>query len=712
MTDTTETDATATPITDGDPNPTWVYEPDTLRNYWVPSVLSTGSVDLISEFYNPYLRAAESYRRGVGYFTADWLAEVTKGLTALVENGGRVKWLISPIVDERDWETFKDAVDAHGDGALRVLLERQLPALEEGLATDTRNTLAWLIADGIIELRFVVPCGPLTGDLHDKFGIIEDQEGNKIAFHGSANDSRQSTRNLEGIRVDFGWVGGRESAAVEERETQFQQVWRDEVNWANVYTMTSAIENEIAELRTTDERPYTRSPQHLATGDGGTSTTSPNNAIKAASDTPTLWDHQREALHGWLENDRRGLLKMVTGSGKTYVAIGAMDILTRHDEMPFTVISVPQGHLANQWTEELRDWGFTQPLSAVGSDNPNWRANLKELVLDVNMGIVDQPLVLTTHDTIKKDDFQSLVRRVNHECLLVGDEVHGLGSQQRQDALIDAYDYRMGLSATPERVYDPDGTATLMSYFDDIVYEFGLDDAIPEYLSPYEYKPVIVELTDEEFEEYVDQSQQLAATIGAEDATEQDISRLSQQRAEIHKTARRKLDALDEILDELDDITGTLVFVSPDQRTDVQHRLEANGVYQHKFTQHENLNQRDELIDALETDELNALVGINCLDEGVDIPSADTAILMSNDANPRQFIQRRGRILRQHESKDQATIYDVLVTPPRETLDELMDSQRTLIESELDRVEQFAAAANNTQAVQGRVSELREALAD
>lgn len=654
----------------------------------LPAVIDTSTTDFVEEFYNPLLSRAGKYQRGVGYFTSNWLESAARGVASLAERGGTAEWLVSPQLTPEDWKALQKANQAERDEIIASKLEEEVQDLEVALTDDTRNAIAWMIYDDILEIRFAVPERSLGGDFHDKWGIITDEVGNQVAFHGSKNDSHQSFRNYESYDVFCDWVDEREQKRVEQHQKRFETLWDSENETVSVHTLPEAIKTELVELRD-EPRPY---DDDSISSDEKTSTITENEDNSEI----TLWEFQQQAVEAWFENGRRGIFKMATGTGKTYTAIGAAQQLVEDvDDTIAIVVAVPYTHLARQWEESFSDWGFDTVHYTFGSLNPQWKSTLKTAVGEINIGIRETEIFLTTHRTLSHEFFQKQVSRLNCESLLIGDEVHGLGSPTHREGLIEPFDFRLGLSATPKRFYDESGTDRLMEYFDGITFEYSLDDAIPEYLTEYNYFPRLVELTREEMEEYREFSTALATELSKDNPDEERIETLTNKRANILKSADNKFRQLRTLLNSLTDLDHLLIYTNHEQITDVQNILNSKGVVQHKFTFEEDEAQRETLLEGFDTGKYDALVAMRCLDEGVNVPSTRQAILMSNSRNPKQFIQRRGRVLRKVEGKAIAQIYDMIVVPSLNPDDDIIDSEKKILEKELQRFEEFASTAKN-----------------
>ncbi|QLD89105.1 DEAD/DEAH box helicase family protein [Natronomonas salina] len=665
-----------------------------------PRVIETSDVDFAADFYDPLLSEAIEYKRGVGYFTTGWLESAARGIVGLAANAGTARWIASPILSEDDWEAIETGEAARSDPQLKEALRSSIESLAHELETDTRNAIAWMIADGLLELKFAIPDGKLHGQFHDKFGIARDKEGNRIAFHGSQNDSQNAFENYEAYTVDCDWVSDREAEAVGMHEARFDALWNNEKPNVTTFTLPETIANQLQQLRTTDQRPYPRPPSKKPEDDD-------------EDEGITLRNYQQQAVDNWVENGRHGLFEMATGTGKTYTAIGAMrDLLDEYrarDDTLVVVITVPMTHLAKQWADSLADFGYNSPRLLYGSYDTEWKGKLSTLLDDVELGFSEQEIIITTHATGSHEFFRERLKQLDCDALVIADEVHNLGAEHQRKGLVPQFDYRLGLSATPERFYDEEGTDFLFRYFDETVFEFTLKDAIPEYLTPYEYYPRVVEMDEEELERYRSISRKIARLSNSESPDiEETRERLLNKRANILKSARRKYDELEAILDEIE-IDHLLVYTNYEQIDEVQERMADRGIVQHRFTAEENDEERQQLLNAFADGSYEALVAMKCLDEGVDVPSTRQAILMANSRNPKEFVQRRGRVLRQHpeSGKEKAIIYDMVVVPTTDPDADLVASEKGILERELDRFEEFAATALNEDRARLALQDLR-----
>jgi len=658
----------------------------------IPGVIDTNSTDFIDEFYNPLLTRASEYKRGVGYFSGSWVQSASRGLATLAEQGGSAKWITSPILDSTDREAIKKGNKARCDEVIRESLLEDISSLETALDNQTQNAISWLIADGVIEIRFAVPTNGLAGQFHDKWGILRDADGNRVAFHGSQNDSYNAQLNYESYDIFCDWKHETDLTRVNKHEERFDRLWNNEVDSVTIHTIGETIRRELIQLRTTDERPYTPPDD------------------ESLSHNITLRPYQQDAVDAWFENNHCGLFQMATGTGKTYTALGAMDELNQITDSPlFVVVSVPMTHLASQWAESLKEFDYTSPHFIYGSANPSWKKSLDRIVSDFNLGLSDTEIVITTHTSGSKEEFRDTITRVDGEILLIGDEVHNMGSEHRKKGLLPAYDYRIGLSATPERFYDEEGSEYLLRYFEGTIYKFTIGDAIPEYLSRYNYYPRVVEMEPAELSEYRTYTHKIVSAKNNPQSDEETLSRLLQNRARIIKSAEAKFAELRDIIQE-SDVDHMLIYTNYEQINRTQKIMTDEGVIHRRFTAEESDDERQEILSAFASGTFEALVAMKCLDEGVDVPSTKKAILMSNSKNPMEFVQRRGRVLRRHgDDKEPAEIYDIIVVPTLNPDAELLESEQSIVEKELDRFNRFVKNANNTTSAELSIQRIRTA---
>ncbi|PYE54098.1 DEAD/DEAH box helicase family protein [Deinococcus yavapaiensis] len=654
-----------------------------LRDLCLPNWLDTSTGDLIADFFAPALKHADRYDRGVGYFSSGWLRLAASGMADFAARGGHARWVTSPILDENDWHAMLTGHDARRDATLRDALARTIDDLTARLERDTLNALAWMIADGVITFKLAVPRHKLdAGDFHDKFGVFTDARGDRISFNGSYNDSVQGNRNYESIKIFPSWHDAFRPLCDADAD-RFDRLWRNADPNVAVYDLPRAAHERILHLRTAD-RPY-RPP--------------PRAHRPRQPDVPrdvTLRDYQHQAIQAWLPGTR-GFFEMATGTGKTITALAASTALIAREGRLAVVIAVPYQHLVDQWADDARRFGYA-PILAFDNRH-RWMGPLHDRLRALARGDTDHACVIVTHATLSTDAFQQALREVTGQLLVIADEAHHLGTPAHLAALPAHAGHRLALSATPNRWFDDAGTAALRAYFGDTIFALPLADAIGTSLTPYTYHPVLVELTDEETDAYADLSVQItrlhAAAATDSDAADR-LRRLLLRRADLLNRAENKLPALSDVLRVHPVASHALFYCAPGQLDDVVHQLGfQHHLRVHRFTATERPAERRRLLEHFDRGDLQALAAIRCLDEGVDVPNTRTAFLLASSSNPREFIQRRGRVLRRAPGKTHAVIHDFITIPP--LLPGVVSStERSVVRRELARFTEFAQTAQNT----------------
>ncbi|TVP62548.1 MAG: DNA phosphorothioation system restriction enzyme [Nodularia sp. (in: Bacteria)] len=428
-----------------------------------------------------------------------------------------------------------------------------------------------------------------------------------------------------------------------------------------------------------------------------------------------LRQYQRQAITSWFANNGRGTLKMATGSGKTITALAIACELYQQINLQVLLVVCPYRHLVTQWARECEKFNL-QPILAF-ENLRTWQSQLSTQLYNLRSGSQNFLTVITTNSTLIGDGFQSQLKYFPPKTLIIGDEAHNLGAPKLEENLPRRVGLRLALSATPERYFDDYGTQSLFDYFGSVLQpEFNLKDAIAQgALVHYLYYPILVELTEAESLAYLKLTKRIGRALlyrerensqGGNFEDNEDLKPLLMQRARLIGTAENKLTALRELMETRRESTHTLFYCSDGsqeagQRSSLR-QLKAVakilgvdlGYRVSTYTAHTSLKERETLRCQFESGELQGLVAIRCLDEGVDIPAIQTAVILSSSGNPRQFIQRRGRVLRPHIGKERATIFDMIVLPPdldRETI----EIERNLLKKELRRFVEFADLADN-----------------
>ncbi|MFN3753715.1 DEAD/DEAH box helicase family protein [Flavobacterium sp.] len=432
---------------------------------------------------------------------------------------------------------------------------------------------------------------------------------------------------------------------------------------------------------------------------------------------PKIRDYQQEAIDAWVSNDYIGFFEMATGTGKTYTALYCAKYLLDLEGRVAVLILVPTLDLANQWKDNVKNI-ITRNIILANSKNLKWyEESMVALVGKENNSFC----IITTYNTFLSKKFQYIVNKLPKETILIADEAHNFGTKAHIDLYPKSIERRLGLSATPARHFDEDGTEAMMAFFkaQTPTFQFNMEEAIKRgYLCEYYYYPIIVSLTDEELEEYRAISKKLAKYYSGKGFEDNPIvTALLLKRKRIVHNASEKFLALREIfknlLNESKSVKYVLVYVPEgnDKNEDTINRKLINeysriissefGLNQHQFIGH--TKDREIILEQFSSGKIDVLTAMKCLDEGVDIKRAETAIFCASTGNPRQFIQRRGRILRTHPNKKNAVIYDMIVVPAitGENFGKSMNMEKSILQGELRRVHEFASLSlNKYQALQ------------
>lgn len=422
-----------------------------------------------------------------------------------------------------------------------------------------------------------------------------------------------------------------------------------------------------------------------------------------------LRQYQRVAVANWFANQGRGTLKMATGSGKTITALAIATELYNKINLQVLLVICPYCHLVNQWARESEKFGL-KPILAFDSAR-SWQNKLAAGLYEVRSGERAFLTIITTNATLMGDSLRSQLRYFPEKTLIIGDEVHNLGAPRLGESLPRNIGLRLALSATPERHFDEQGTEAILDYFGPVLQpELTLADAIRQKaLVHYLYYPILVELTEAEIRKYSRLTQKIGWALWGDEKVEENdaLTTLLMQRARLIGAAANKLTALRELMIHRLHTAHTLFYCGDGaieggarrnnnrQLTETAKLLGSELGYRvNTYTAATPLAERERLRQQFESGELQGLVAIRCLDEGVDIPAIRNAVILASSSNPRQFIQRRGRILRPHPGKERATLFDMIVLPPdlgRETL----EVERNLLRKELKRFLEFADLADN-----------------
>lgn len=696
-----------------------------LRSY------KTNKNDIVKEFYIPTLTTSVFYKRAVGFFSSTALIELSKGIAGLIKKKGKIKFIVSPLLSEDDIEAIKRGYDERKIIEQSLLREIYEPCNDS--EKERLNWLSYLIANNYLEIKVAfTPPHKKTGMYHEKIGIIYDENQNRIAFTGSMNETINAFHNNYESIVVFNSLVKEDQQRVNDLENDFDSLWAGREENIQVVDFPQVVIEKLVSYKK-DSIDLTLDEIELVT---------PEEKITLGIPHVPRWlkfhDYQEKAINAWEANRFIGIFDMATGTGKTYTGLGAVTSLYEKTGKLAIIIVCPYQHLVEQWVEDIVAFNMLPTIGYSASPQKDWKKRLNNDILDFSIGVIKCLCFVTTNATFSSDYVQSKLKELGQDTVLVIDEAHNFGSERLRKTLNLRYQYRLALSATLERHGDKAGTQALYDYFEKKCIEYDLQRAIDEHkLTPYYYHPIVVYFTDEELSKYRELSKKIAKFCHKNKFGELEISeqgkKILLQRARIVAGAKQKVEALKKLMLDYVNESHILIYCgatrsddfsrdnsSPDEDGERQIvsiskmlGLELGMKVTH-FTSAETARERELIKNQFANrDPYQAIVAIKCLDEGVNIPSIKTAFILASSTNPKEYIQRRGRVLRLAENKPFAVIYDFITLPtPLEYVggDEgVMKLDKSIIKREIIRMIEFGEISKNPSEANALVNELREA---
>lgn len=703
--------------------------------------------NVAKDFYIPLLSCAKTYKRAVGFFSSSVLIEISKGISALAQNGGTIQLVASPYLSDQDVDAIRKGYEQR-DNVVKNAIRREMYDGVTEFEQSRLNLLANLIADGILDIKIAfTEDADRMGMYHEKMGIIADHENNKVAFAGSMNESATAmTLNYETIDVFCSWKG--ENERINSKENAFSSIWNDSEPNIKIIDFPE-LNQEIIEKYKRSKPDFDIDKKEYET-DFSTYSGLKSPAVFGSKCYPCmpvnfkLHDYQESAIKEWKTRNYRGIFDMATGTGKTYTGLGALVELCGNVKNKLVAIIVcPYQHLVEQWVEDIVKFNIEPIIGYSGSSQKDWKKRLENAIRDQKLKVRNKEFFcfVCTNATFGSEFVQSQIKKIKTDILLMADEAHNFGAPYLSCLLTERYTYRLALSATTERHNDEEGTQSLFEFFGQKCIEYTLEMAIQEKkLTPYKYYPVIVTLSDEELEAYDQLSYEIGKCVIKSKSGKMKLSergkRLALKRARIVAGAHGKLEALEEnIQPYLHDkhilvYCGATTGLSENQdctdvdATDLRQIDEVTDLLGNKlkmevsqFTSKEDIAEREVLKREFSNgDTLKVLIAIKCLDEGVNIPKIKTAFILASTTNPKEYIQRRGRVLRLAEGKDFAEIYDFITLPysldsVHSLTEQQLNRNKTLVKNEVCRAEEFSRIAINIVESQSIIDEIKDAYA-
>ncbi len=701
------------------------------------SLRNTFTDDVDEFFFGPALRHATSYDCMMGYFNSSSFQVIAKSLLVFLKSDLKYKmrFIISPNLSKQDLNIL---LKWYEDPTSIYSLIANFQLNEESLKKNTLLALAFLLKNDQIEIKIALP---KNGLFHVKCWLFKQKTGEEVIIHGSGNHT------FSGLNRNFEYLVAENSAHSITEKTICENIRKDfNMLWANKYkdvicgSLTVEMINALLLLSKDYERVSSCKKEIIRNlenalndinrtieMDEENSYTALENILKAHT-SPDLtipewlnyregdYTHQGEAIDAWFKNDCLGILSIATGGGKTLTSLAAASLLSKQLGNLLVIVAVPTIALMNQWTNEIALFNVT----AINTNGLSKAKKIEAIDLackNLKFRSSKTEVIILTHDALQSE-VMTKIEKFSRKLptLLIADEVHNLGSLGFSSSPPTFFKYKLGLSATPVRQFDEDGTKFLLEYFGGVVYEFPLDKAIGKCLVEFNYFVHVAYLTAEEEEDFYEISKKIkklsyAANLNKESEEFKLWSNLCIQRRRIIETAENKIKLFFETLPKSKTENAyTLIFCSdknPEQLSQVNEFLNKSHVNYHQITSEETSNPKllSKIVEDYNKGQIQVLTSKRVLDEGFNVPSTKNAYILASNTTKRQWVQRLGRVLRKAPDKDKATIHDFVVLP---TLDStVVDNEfKSLLRSEADRIRFFITYATNSLEERGSITAL------
>ena len=650
----------------------------------------------------------------MGFFSSEILVSLAPGLASFIDSSDEsLRLIISPLLRTEDREAIELGTTSIEEIARESL--EDFIVTENAIAQHTLKCLSWMLRHGRVEIKIALMKNAL---FHPKVWLFHDS-GDVIAVHGSSNMTYAGIqKNIEQMSISKSWEDSNQSYITEKFCDQFRQLWTNYDESCNVIPIPQAIEENLLKTYNSDIPPTETEFHKLYEEETGSidESSAPFDLDRLSRPSFAIplylryedgdFEHQGRAIKAWCEAGYHGILEMATGSGKTIAAMICAHRLYSAEKPLLIVVAAPYIPLIQQWCDEISPFGLKAVNLTEANGAKGRAAELSKLKRRLRFGSSDVEIVVVTHRTLCNSDFKTELETFDCKTLLIADEVHNLGSEGFIIDPPEFFDYRLGLSATPIRQYDEEGTEQLFSFFGPIVFQFTLEEAIGRCLVEYEYYVHPVELTEDEMEEWYTLTEKIGKIAWMQEDENSDdeyLMKLLRDRRALLENAENKIAALEEVLTQHEDfkiLRHTLIYASdkaPQQLTDVNALLNKHGVLFHQLTHKETPDRKKtaQIIQSFQEGTLQVLSAKRVLDEGVNIPQIEKAFILASTTVERQWVQRRGRLLRtcRETGKTHSEIHDFVALPT--DLDNIDTRAHALIESELKRIQAFAYLAKN-----------------
>lgn len=689
--------------------------------------------DNFRNFYYPVFERTKIYRRVAGYFSSSVFNYLCEGLGELIENDGVMYLITSSEISSRDAEAIEKGEQSKEELMMKPWNELIHEAEGDIELKSNFEALAWLLANGRLEIKigFNVRDGKrLTNKeskFHEKIAIYEDYNGERLLVLGSPNESLSGyIYNREIVAVQEGW---RPNNIIDECMEEFDDLWGNTDPNSDVMDAPDVLKQQLAEF--IPEDPNYRFKR-------GKIVRHKHEIKEEPKEEPTreLRGYQQIAIDSWADAGFKGILNMATGTGKTFTALNAIKQKCSLEDGVLLIV-VPQSEIAKQWKNDCFSvFGKTTQILMCSGFNPSWK---KEIENKLYESAVEFKVIIAINNTFARDYFFDFISPYLKRITMIVDEVHEIGAPKAKEKLelLDKIPKRLGLSATPERMRDPEGNSAIARFFGNQVYYFSMREAIyppsgdlkDRYLCPYRYFIHYSSLTPSELDRYRELSAEIkkyySPDQNPESARAKKYDHLCRMRSMVIKGSEDRLKKLVDILYEYDSdlnpsvkdtYSKCIIYCNTVKEScriyTMMRELDLNVVQYHN-----DIKNREKILEAFGTSTFfRYVISIGCLDQGVDLPVCDGAIILSSTSNERQYIQRRGRVLRTNNGKKRmAYIHDVVVTPynyedlvaEKQYLDDL---ESNMISKQIRRVETFIDDSDNSAECETKLLDLKRIL--
>jgi superfamily II DNA or RNA helicase len=696
----------------------------------------------VLDLYYRVLCNSNSWDLGLGFFSLSSMKLLAYPLAKFIlNNEGKMRVYCNERLSENDYNiiTENKVIPIN-----KTILFDDLSKLYDSLKGNDQELfsqcISFLIQTDRIEFKVLVCKDSSRGISHHKNSIFKDANNNTIVLSGSANASEQafifnredtnafcsfwneksSNKTIKTTIAEFEktFHEGDEDWNILEIDSQELKDKLDEIGFRKIdkdflqkssikfikknksfsIEIQKEIENELKQL-TSDFNPTIQSIINKF-----------NSKETFSFPIEKLRDYQNEAIISWENNNNNGILAMATGTGKTFTAFGAIyRLLKKQNAIIF--ICCPYQHLIDQWGEQIKSFGVEPILVYSGK---NWKNTLLRKLRQFSKG-EESPLfiVATNHSILPKNAFSKIMEKYWEKTFFIADEAHNVGSGNYRKALPPKTIAKLGLSATIDRYFDDLGTDFLKEYFEGVVYELSLKNAIGKYLVEYYYYAIPVELEKEKFEEYISLSKsiQKMSVMSDDIQAEENLKMLLMKRARLVNNCKNKIEWLRNNIEKGANLEHTLFYVGDELfRSTIDLLSNEKNIVAQPFYGGTKSTKRPEILEEFDKGIIKCLVAMKCLDEGVDVPATKTAYFIANSGNPKEFIQRRGRVLRKspETGKEFAILYDLVSVPPNyiDRNNEDYETAKSSLKTQFKRIREFASLARNKQSSLNQMNEL------